>query len=118
MALKIKGQSKKLYGEIVRFSTLSTEGADPKGGEVHLLLAGAAPGSELAVYSTRMLDSKVSDSAWKKVVKELEKSLPAQIAWVKGHDAPAGSLTADKALTDVAIQIQNAAGGSVSKVRS
>jgi len=115
ISLKIKGQSKKQYGEVVRFATPSDQGSEPKNGEVHVLLAGSAPGTEPARFSTRLLESKVSDSAWKKVMKDLKKSLPANIVWVRGHDAPAGELCADVPISDVGVQIQNSEGGTVSK---
>ena len=45
---------------------------------------------EMCVEHSRLLESKVTDSTWKKQLKELKKCLPNKLTLVSGGDATLG----------------------------
>jgi len=57
----------------------------------------------------------VNESAWKKQLKELKKSLPQSLSWTSGADLALDELSTDAALGGVGLQLLNEEGSAVPK---
>lgn len=103
ITVKQPSTRKKLYGTVVRFETRSDDGNEATNGWV---VVNELSTGDLSKFSSRMIEGKPSEAAWKNAEKEVAKSTPARLKWVNyatvGH-----AVSVDESIPEVIVQVQN-----------
>eukprot|EP00658_Telonema_sp_P-2_P057500 TRINITY_DN45956_c0_g1_i1.p1 TRINITY_DN45956_c0_g1~~TRINITY_DN45956_c0_g1_i1.p1 ORF type:complete len:264 (+),score=78.96 TRINITY_DN45956_c0_g1_i1:41-832(+) len=101
--VKEVGQKKKMFGVVVRFETRIEDGYEASTG--HVVISELSGGNQIKV-TTRSIDSKPSDNAWKAAEREALKSQPVRLCWIN-HEAIGDKLCVDNLIPKIEVQIQN-----------